>query len=140
MSEVEKESFIELIGSLIGPLQIRGRTFFTEKLKDAYTNVRTNLMLALERALFVTTTADLWTANKRSYLGMTVHWIGDDLVRRSAVLAIRRVTDSHTYDVVAKAMYSIHKEFNIVSKVTCTITDNGSNFVKSFRLFEAGSD
>lgn len=45
------------------------------------------------------------------------------------------MTGSHTYDVIAKAMWSIHKEFNIVSKVHSTTTDNGSNFLKSFKMF-----
>ncbi len=66
---------------------------------------------------------------------MTVHWIGEDLIRRSALLALRRIVGSHTHDVIAKAMWEVHREFNIVNKVNVSITDNGSNFVKSFQVF-----
>ena len=66
---------------------------------------------------------------------MTANWLENDLKRRSACLAIRRVIGSHTYDVIAKEIHSIHKEFGIVNKVNCTITDSGSHFLKAFRIF-----
>jgi hypothetical protein len=42
---------------------------------------------------------------------------------------------SHTYDVIAKANNDIHSEFKITKKVSVTNTDNGSNFLKAFRIF-----
>lgn len=86
--------------------------------------------------MHVSTTAGCWTAYRGSYLGMTVHWLEDDLVRRSACLAVRRVTGSHTYNIIAKLIESIHIEFKIAANVNCTITDNGSNFVKTFRIYQ----
>ncbi len=46
---------------------------------------------------------------------------------------------SHTHDVIAAAIDSVHKEFGIASKVNCTITDNGSNFLKAFKVFSCSS-
>ncbi len=46
---------------------------------------------------------------------------------------------SHTHDVIAAAINSVHKEFGIASKVNCTITDNGSNFFKAFKVFSCSS-
>lgn len=123
------------MGSLVGKLVVKKRTYFTERLQTEYSNTKTNLILALESALHVSTTADLWSGRRRSFLGMTVHWLGSDLSRCSACLAVRRVIGSHTFDVIAKLIDSIHKEFGISSKVNCTITDNGSNFLKAFNVF-----
>ncbi len=64
-------------------------------------------------------------------LGLTVHWLNNDLKRKSAWLAIRRVVGKCDYEVVSKLLESIHEEF----KITATITDRGSNFVKAFNLF-----
>ncbi|KZS02518.1 Uncharacterized protein APZ42_000417, partial [Daphnia magna] len=133
--EVEREGFRDLMGSLVGKLVVKKRTYFTERLQTEYSNTKTNLILALESALHVSTTADLWSGRRRSFLGMTVHWLGSDLSRCSACLAVRRVIGSHTFDVIAKLIDSIHKEFGISSKVNCTITDNGSNFLKAFNVF-----
>lgn len=67
---------------------------------------------------------------------MTVHWKGDDLKRRSACLAIRWVKDRHTFDLIAKVINDVHKEFiDIIDKVKVMITDSGSNFLKAFKVF-----
>jgi len=68
---------------------------------------------------------------------MTVHWYGEDLARRSTCLGVRRIYGSHIYDVIGKAISDMHTEFRILSKVNCTITDNGSNFLKAFNMFQS---
>lgn len=70
----------------------------------------------------------------RSYLGITIHWIDEEtLKRRSAILSCRRVKGKHTYDVLAKIINEVFTEYHIQNKVCCTTTDSGSNFVKAFR-------
>lgn len=70
----------------------------------------------------------------RSYLGITVHWINSETLKReSAALACRRIRGKHTHDILAKAIHSICLEYHIQNKICCTTTDNGSNFVKAFR-------
>ncbi|CAI6361426.1 unnamed protein product [Macrosiphum euphorbiae] len=82
---------------------------------------------------YLTTTADCWTIFKRSYLGMTCHWINPvSLERESFLLAIRKLKGSHSYDLLARTKESIYTEFNINDKVIYTTTDNDSNFVKCF--------
>lgn len=83
----------------------------------------------------MSTTADCWTAHRRSFIGITVHWIGNDLLRKSACLGIKRIIGSHTYDVIAKSIDDLHNEFGIGGKITSTITDNGSNFIKAFNVY-----
>lgn len=70
----------------------------------------------------------------RSYLGITIHWIDKKTLKRvSAVLACRRMKGKHTYDALAKAIYSVHLEYHIQNKICSTTTDNGTNFIKAFR-------
>ena len=88
----------------------------------------------------IATTTDFWSAHRRSYIGITAHWLDTEtLERKSCVLACRRLKRSHTYDVLAAQLEDIHTEFEIRSKVVMTTTDNGSNFVKAFSIFSISS-
>ena len=41
----------------------------------------------------------------------------------------------HTYNVLAAKIESVHESFGLSSKVSSTVTDNKSNFVKAFTTF-----
>lgn len=67
----------------------------------------------------MSTTADCWSANKKGYLGMTVHWLDPETRERNmGVLACERLKGSHTHEVLARAMNNIHSQFGIEEKVT----------------------
>ncbi|KAK6321957.1 hypothetical protein J4Q44_G00067490 [Coregonus suidteri] len=84
----------------------------------------------------IATTTDCWSARRRSFIGVTAHWIDpDNLNRCSAALACKRLRGLHTFDVLAGALNDIHSEFEIRGKIVRTTTDNGSNFLKAFQVF-----
>jgi len=91
----------------------------------------------LKMAKFVCTTADCWTSRRRSFIVVTVHWLTEDLLRKSGCLAVRRIKGVHNYSTIAKSLEEIHEEFKILNKTTACVTDSGWNFVKCFRLFGA---
>lgn len=50
-----------------------------------------NLKAMLNKVYFVSTTADIWTANNRSYMEVTLHWISRSTLECSnAALALPR--------------------------------------------------
>ena len=76
------------------------------------------LLLKLENVKYVSTTADLWSANRKSYFGMTAHWIDKEhLSRESVALACCRMTGTHSYYNLAKKIDEIHHKFPIQNKV-----------------------
>ena len=82
----------------------------------------------------------MWTAHNRSFLGMTAHWIDPVTLHQcKAALACTRVTGRHTYDVLGARIEQIHNFYGLAGKITATITDNGSNFVKAFTVFHHSS-
>lgn len=98
-------------------------------------------MSELEKASFVTTTADIWSTKHRSYLGMTVHYVDHNtLERKSAPLCCRRFKSPHDNVRIAEMISSIHEEFNLTGKVIGTVTDNAANFAKSFKEFGISMD
>ncbi len=55
--------------------------------------------------------------------------------RHSVGLVCRQLKGAHTFNVLACAMNDIHSEYEICEKIVRTTTDNGSNFIKAFRVF-----
>ena len=120
-------------------LKVRNRAFYRKKITSMYVKKRAAVMNQLRDALWICTTADGWTSRRRAFIGITAHWIAPDLKRRSVCLAVRRVIGKCDFEVIAKLLEGVYEEYDILQKLTATVTDNGSNFVKAFRLFGASS-
>ncbi|GBP66327.1 hypothetical protein EVAR_77945_1 [Eumeta japonica] len=93
-----------------------------------------------ETAKHFCTTTDIWSGKKRSFLGVTIHWIDQNLERKSASIACRRFKGVHSFNRIKDLLLDIYCDFELdTSKVEATVTDNGSNFVKAFQMFGVNS-
>ncbi|XP_070411497.1 uncharacterized protein [Nothobranchius furzeri] len=142
VSTVESPAFRQLISMIpcpSGTLQMRRKTF-SDYLDKEYLKMETELKTALDEIDHISTTADIWTVHNKSYLGITSHWINTTTFKRQkAALACKRIKGRHTYDIIAAENDHIHSLFGLSTKVTATVTDNGSNFVKAFQMFQPES-
>ena len=135
LSTVESPAFQRLIGGLCCT-QVPDRKSFTLYLDRLYDQMVQRVKETLEKVEYVSTTVDMWTAHNRSFLGMTAHWIDPVTLRRcKAALACTRVMSRHAYDVLGARIEQIHESYGLTGKITATITDNGSNFIKAFAVF-----
>ena len=50
-------------------------------------------------------------------------------------LACHRIEGPQTFEKLAELMLDVHTRFELEGKITRTVTDNGANFLKSFRTF-----
>ncbi|CAI6359497.1 unnamed protein product [Macrosiphum euphorbiae] len=118
-------------------LHVLSRRSFCRKIDILYEKNILEIKEEFNDVKFVCTTVDIWSGKKRSFLGVTAHWISkNNLNRISKALACRRFKGSHTYDKISDLIHEINSEFNLAStKIIATITDNGSNFVKAFKMF-----
>ena len=67
---------------------------------------------------------------------MTVHWIDKSSLKcQKAAIACIRIIGRHMYDVLAGEIEQIHERCGLNGKISATITDNGSNFIKAFATF-----
>lgn len=67
---------------------------------------------------------------------MTLHFFNQDFQRVSYAIGCVRFLGKHDYYSIAKTLQDIFLKFGLNNKnhVVC-VSDNGSNFVKSFRVF-----
>lgn len=142
LSIVDKPAFVNLVKlGLPNELKVMCRKTMKLRIDNVYSTMVDNLIAKLSNVEHVATTADCWTKGKRSYLGVTCHWIDKKNVSRESVsLACTRLKGRHTYDVLASALYKIHTMYKIQNKIVASTTDSGSNFVKAFNSYQNSND
>ena len=137
LSVVEGSRFRQLIEGL----NPKAKSICTETLKvrlqSKFATMSEKIKATLQSQEYVCTTADIWTQQARSYLGVTCHWIDtEEFKRHSIALAFRRFRGVHSYDRIASQLMDIHADFDLdTTKIVHVVTDNGSNFVKAFREY-----
>lgn len=135
-SVVESPDFIKLVTSGFPGKNVMSRKTLVGEIETMAQSLKQDVIGQLSSVAAVCTTADIWTAHNRSYFGCTVHWVDETyLKRKSAALACKRLYGRHTFDLIASTLEEIHAKYRICDKVVCTVTDNGSNFVKAFAQF-----
>lgn len=115
-------------------LKIINRRRIGHQIANYYEEQSSIIKQELKNIKYVCITVDIWSGSKRSFLGLTAHWIDLINLRRvSKALACRRFKGIYSYDKITELLQEIHSEYELnSSKIVATITDNGSNFAKSF--------
>ncbi|KAL2097076.1 hypothetical protein ACEWY4_006283 [Coilia grayii] len=133
---VKQPRFIELVQHLQPNTNVMTRNTVVNKVMKASTDMKIKLKAALNEVEFIATTTDCWTAHRCGFIGVTAHWFNPQTMDRScAALACKRLKGSHTFFALASTLNEIHTDFGIREKIVRTTTDNGSNFLKAFRIY-----
>ncbi|BES96944.1 Hypothetical protein NTJ_09757 [Nesidiocoris tenuis] len=118
-------------------LKLPNRATVVKIIRRLYEKNQETLINILRETEHVCATADIWSGKKRSFLGVTVHWLdSNNCERHSAAIACRRFKNAHTHITVAAMLRSIFADFGLnQKKIVAVVTDNGSNFLKAFKKF-----
>ncbi|XP_054711079.1 uncharacterized protein LOC129220674 [Uloborus diversus] len=127
--------FMDLKISEMG-LTVMSRRTLGRRIGKHYETQVAKIKLELQEVPYVCTTIDIWSSKKRSFIGVTAHWITNDLRRVSVALACQRFKGVHSYDRLSDIIKEINGDFGLnTNKIVASVTDNGSNFVKAFKIF-----
>jgi hypothetical protein len=122
------------IGLSDGAAKCPDRKRLFSLIKDRYAAKIQMIMQKCQAATCYCLTADIWSKFHRSFLGVTIHWLNKELVRESAVLTVQRFKGLHDFEKITEMLLQIFAKFRLdKEKISCIVTDNGSNFVKAFK-------
>ncbi|KAM9707891.1 E3 SUMO-protein ligase ZBED1-like isoform 2-T2 [Menidia menidia] len=135
-SIVEQEHFRDFVFDLVPNAKIMSRNTLTSRIEDAAKQMKIKIIESMKTVNYIATTTDCWSVRRRGFIGVTAHWLNHDSLKRvSVALACKILRGSHTFDLLANTLNDIHTEFEIRGKIVRTTTDNGSNFIKAFKVF-----
>lgn len=116
---VDKPSFIDLMKlGLPNTMSIMCSKTLRKHLMVRFTETKEKIIIQMGNAQNVATTTDCWSHGRKSYIGVTAHWINlDTLQREHAALACSRLFGKHTYDVLAKKCMIYIKHLKSIIKL-----------------------
>ncbi|KAE9543931.1 hypothetical protein AGLY_001909 [Aphis glycines] len=136
----EKKDFRNLLLRLIGLNDtsiLPNRTHISKQLAVKYKSYVDMLTTQIETQNYICLTADILSSKNKS---MTCHFIEGTYERKSYVLGCQRVKRVHNYLNIMEVLTEMMEKFKIdVSKITHIVTDNASNFGKSFKILPSSS-
>jgi len=112
------------------------RRTLKKRILEEYESQQLKLKADLENVAGVCTTAEVWSARRRSFMGVTCHWITKDFQRKSILLSLQRFPGKHTSDKIAELLSKVFSSYCLNDKIISVITDNGTNFCKAFRDYQ----
>ncbi|XP_019697505.2 uncharacterized protein LOC105184246 [Harpegnathos saltator] len=146
-STVEFPAFRQIFNSFKikydeGTLKHLTRYTLTKRIDALYNEHIEVIKNHLKNTKHVCTTTDVWTVPDRRVLGVTTHWLCDKILeRKSAVIACKTIKGTHSAEAIAAKLARIYAFFGLSEeKIVATVTDNGSNFIKRFRMFGLSSN
>lgn len=143
LATVEKKSFRNMLQvvSNSNELPIPSSKALKADLDSETNKLKAALKETLAKQKFVCTTADVWTSRAVSYLGMTVHFIDEQLENNSFALTFKKMIKKQNFEYIGRCMNKVHDDFGLsIDKITHTVTDGGSNFCKAFRTYANHSE
>lgn len=132
----EFKELVEELSKMPEPVHCLSTKKLSKCIDERYTTMRHEIIQKLKTTNFVCTTADVWSSRRRSFIGVTVHWLNHTFERESYAIACTRFKGTHDFKSIAKILGNTHESFGLCSKkVVFTVTDNASNMVKAFKEF-----
>jgi hypothetical protein len=88
---------------------------------DKFDDFKQTVKEVFKRQLLVATTCDVWKTNEKTFVAVTAHWIdAETMMRFNCLLNLREICHNPTGETIARILYDVHREFEILGKVAHT--------------------
>jgi len=137
LSVGQRFGFSRFCAKYIPKYKLPSRRTVGRRLDDLYDEKKHSLLEKLKDVKWTSLTADSWSAHRKSFMGVTLHFIEPKtLEMMSYALGCRRFKGSHTAKAICVLLSDMIVEFQLTNKVENIVTDNAANFAKAFTLFQ----
>jgi len=97
LATVERNGFSKFCAAVLPQFSLPSRRTMGRRFDDVYAAERLSLMSTLSNTRWVSATADIWSAHKRAYMGVTLHFVHPETLQMvSCALVCRRFKGGHT--------------------------------------------
>lgn len=135
---VESESFKNMIQLLSRDVKIPSRRAFICYFKEKAAEDIGKTKRIFGTSEYIATAADIWSCSSHGYMGVSATTITPDFQRHTRAIACRHFGNPHTGEKIRDILYDIHNEMvPSRSALVGTISDNGANIVRAFKLSQA---
>ncbi|XP_024875341.1 zinc finger BED domain-containing protein 1-like, partial [Temnothorax curvispinosus] len=132
LSIVNKEGFKVLMKTVAPLYRIPDRKTLTKLMDNRYVEAKECYKSTLEKALSYTLTCDNWTdCTFQSYLGVTIHYLSEDLVMKNGCLGVFPLHTNHTAEYLTECLNSVINDFKLDRKKIMAITSDGAANIKA---------
>ncbi|XP_048118088.1 uncharacterized protein LOC125306643 [Alosa alosa] len=99
-SLVEQQSFQTLVQDLQSNSVVMSQATVCRRIETAMTTMKAKVKEEMSKTAYIATTTDCWTARRRSFIGVTAHWLdSSSFERHSVALACRWITHLMSWQV-----------------------------------------
>jgi hypothetical protein len=139
LSIVEDKDFIKMVNGFDSFYKVPCTKTLKDRISSAYeagTDKLKNQLLQLEN---ISLTLDAWSSSAHiPYLGVTAHWITPKFEPYELLLSMEELPYPHGATEIQEHLVDLFDKWEISSKITAVITDNGSNIKKACNNMEIG--
>lgn len=135
-NEVNKKGFLQMVKTLQPKFNPGSDKYYRDLMnktfKECKEKLKQNLMDANPQD--VALVLDGWSQFHHGYVGINIHFITDEWVRKQYNIGCVPLDTSHTGDAMARLTEALVREWNILDKITFMVRDSAANMVRMGNL------
>ena len=135
-TDINKGGLLQLLKFLQPKFEPCSDKYYRDMMQSSYTKCKEKIQELLIEAnpAQVSLVLDGWSAYHHSYVGVNVHYIDKDWVRRKINIGCKKFDESHTGEALANFIENMTTEWGIYEKIYVPVTDSAANMVKMFEF------